>query len=155
MKDELLALSVQDLRQKLLSSKNSDEIKDIVQLFNLQLRKKEIIRADVLSELQDQIAIQMQKRINTNADTFSNKDLLDYLNAIQAIINKYDKQDENKLPTIAIQNNVVVAENATALDKDSRDRVTDLIKSLLNSQTEENIVEQEIVGEQIIDDNET
>ena len=97
----------------------------------------------------------MQKRINTNADTFSNKDLLDYLNAIQAIINKYDKQDENKLPTIAIQNNVVVAENATALDKDSRDRVTDLIKSLLNSQTEENIVEQEIVGEQIIDDNET
>ena len=52
---------------------------DLVSLFNLNLRKREIIRADVFSELQDSIATQMSKRLEKNQDTFSNKDLLDYL----------------------------------------------------------------------------
>lgn len=80
---------------------------DLVSLFNLNLRKREIIRADVFSELQDSIATQMSKRLEKNQDTFSNKDLLDYLNSIQSILNKYDRQ-EDKLPTIAIQNNLVI-----------------------------------------------
>ena len=55
MKEELLNLDSEGLRQKLLQSKNPDEINDIVQLFNMNLKKRELIRADVYSELQDKV----------------------------------------------------------------------------------------------------
>ena len=55
MKEELLNLDSEGLRQKLLQSKNPNEINDIVQLFNMNLKKRELIRADVYSELQDKV----------------------------------------------------------------------------------------------------
>lgn len=51
MANELIDCSDEELRQKLKSSHNPDEIKNIVQLFNSNLRKKELIRADILSDL--------------------------------------------------------------------------------------------------------
>jgi len=40
-----------DLRNKLLSTTDNQELTDLVSLFNLNLKKKEIVRADVLSDL--------------------------------------------------------------------------------------------------------
>jgi len=51
MDDQLLNLSVEDLRNKLLSTTDNQELTDLVSLFNLNLKKKEIVRADVLSDL--------------------------------------------------------------------------------------------------------
>lgn len=93
----------------------------------------------------------MQKRLGKNQDTFSNKDLLDYLNSIQSILNKYDNKDDKKLPTIAIQNNLVI-QNSDELDKDSRDRIADVIRNILRNQEEEKI---ETKGDEIIDVTET
>lgn len=153
MQEDLLQLSLDELKERLLQSTDSQEMNDLVSLFNLNLRKREIIRADVFSELQDSIATQMSKRLEKNQDTFSNKDLLDYLNSIQSILNKYDRQ-EDKLPTIAIQNNLVINQSAGELDKDSRDRITDVIRNILKDQGEEK-VNDELEGEQIIDVTET
>lgn len=153
MQEDLLQLSLDELKERLLQSTDSQEMNDLVSLFNLNLRKREIIRADVFSELQDSIATQMSKRLEKNQDTFSNKDLLDYLNSIQSILNKYDRQ-EDKLPTIAIQNNLVINQSAGELDKDSRDRITDVIRNILKDRGEEK-VNDELEGEQIIDVTET
>ena len=51
MSNELIDLSSQQLRDKLINSKNPDEIDDIVKIFNLNLKKRELIRADIYSEL--------------------------------------------------------------------------------------------------------
>ena len=135
MKEELLNLDSEGLRQKLLQSKNPDEINDIVQLFNMNLKKRELIRADVYSELQDKVTDQIGKRIEKNSDTFSNKDLLDYMNSIQSILNKQDKQENNSIPTIAIQNNLTINQS-DELSKDSRDKIKDVIQAILKKQQE-------------------
>ena len=93
----------------------------------------------------------MQKRLGKNQDSFSNKDLLDYLNSIQSILNKYDNKDDKKLPTIAIQNNLVI-QNSDELDKDSRDRIAEVIRNILKNQEEEKI---DTKGDEIIDVTET
>lgn len=113
-------------------------------MFNLNLKKKEVIRADVLSDLQDKLAEQIGKRVEQNSDTFSNKDLLEYLNSIQQILNKQQKMFETPAP-VAVQNNLIIQKTQEELDKDSRDRVMDLVKSILQQQ-EENV--------EIIDTNE-
>lgn len=130
----------------MLNSQNTDELTDIVKLFNLQLKKKEIIRTDVLSELLDRVTNQMQKRLEVQSDSFSNKDLLDFFNSIQTSIAKHNSTDETNLPTIAIQNNVVINDNSKELSKDSRDRITDLIKELMNK---EKIIDNEVVESKI------
>ena len=93
----------------------------------------------------------MQKRLGKYQDSFSNKDLLEYLNSIQSILNKYDNKDDKKLPTIAIQNNLVI-QNSDELDKDARDRIADVIRNILKNQEEEKI---ETKGDEIIDATET
>jgi len=90
----------------------------------------------------------MEQRIQKHSDTFSNRDLLEYLNAIQAILNKQTKTVEGPAPTIAIQNNVVISDNTQELDKDSRDKVTDLIKNILKQQQADVFIDEPDVVEQ-------
>lgn len=54
----------------------------------------------------------MGRRVENNADTFSNRDLLDYLNTIQSILNKQQKVfDGNQTsPSIAVQNNLIISD---------------------------------------------
>ena len=144
MKDELLSLDDKELRDKLLQSKDPVEINDIVQLFNMNLKKKELIRADIYSELQDKVTDQIGKRIEKNSDTFSNKDLLDYMNSIQSILNKQGNQENNTIPTIAIQNNLTINQSEE-LSKDSRDRIKDVIQAILKQQNQ--IVENNVTNE--------
>ena len=144
MKDELLSLDDKELRDKLLQSKDPTEINDIVQLFNMNLKKKELIRADIYSELQDKVTDQIGKRIEKNSDTFSNKDLLDYMNSIQSILNKQGNQENNTIPTIAIQNNLTINQSEE-LSKDSRDRIKDVIQAILKQQNQ--IIENNVTNE--------
>ena len=148
MSNELIDLSSQQLRDKLINSKNPDEIDDIVKIFNLNLKKRELIRADIYSELQDKVTDQIGKRIEKNSDTFSNKDLLEYMTAIQNILNKQDKE-ETKIPTIAIQNNLTINQDAE-LSKESRDKIKDAIQAILAKQNQlldsNNINEGEVIN---------
>ena len=74
-KDELsLTTSLSDLEQKLIAEQDTQELQQIVDLFNLNIRKKDILRARKLSNLQDKISDQMQARVEEHADEFSNKD---------------------------------------------------------------------------------
>ena len=95
--------------------------------------------------MQDKVTDQIGKRIENNSDMFSNKDLLDYMNSIQNIIDKRSKTEDNKIPTIAIQNNLTISGQENILEKDSRDRIKEVIQNILKEQNnfvlEKNIVE--------------
>lgn len=78
----------------------------------------------------------MEERVTKRADQFSNKDLLDYMNAMGAAMEKAQKQlgDINATPPIQInqQNNIVNINNeADELDRESRKRVMDAVSSIL------------------------
>ena len=97
------------------------------------MKKKDVVRANALSELQDKISKQIEQRIDNKADEFSNKDLLDYFKTVQEFINKSaTNTDTVKVPTIQInqQNNVALP---NALNKDSRDKVLDAVQAILKN----------------------
>lgn len=53
--DELIKLDNVELRNKLKNSMNQEELSEIINIFNVNLQKKEIIRADIFSDLQNKI----------------------------------------------------------------------------------------------------
>lgn len=72
----------------------------------------------------------MQERITKRGDQFSNKDLLDYLNTINASIDKTQKQiqEVDAIPVIQVTqqtNNILFADS---LDRESRERITNAIQ---------------------------
>jgi hypothetical protein len=73
----------------------------------------------------------MIERFEKKPGEFSNKDLLDYLNAVRSAMDKSDIVPENiNMPVI--QNNTQVNLNIdTGLSKESKERVADAVNSIL------------------------
>ena len=67
---------VDELEQKLVDETDIDELKNIINLFNLNIKKKDILRTSKLSDLQDKVTEQIGQRLEYNAAAFSNKDLI-------------------------------------------------------------------------------
>lgn len=130
-----LDIDNQTLIEKIIDESDSKEVKDLVNQFNLNHTKKQIVRSAIFDQLLDHITDQMQERIIQRGDQFSNKDLLDYLNTINASIEKTQKQisDVDAIPVIQVnqQNNINIA-GADILDRESRERVTSVIEALMS-----------------------
>lgn len=124
---------IEELEEKLLKEKDVDNVKNIIDLFNLNIKKKNVIRANKLAELQDSISDQMQKRIESNADAFSNDDLLNYFKTVQQTIEKADTSSEDvKIPVQITQQQINITDSV--LDRDSRQRVISAIQSIIARQ---------------------
>ena len=125
---------------QIVEETDSKEIKDLLQQFNLNHTKKQIVRSAVFDQLMDHITDQMQERITKRGDQFSNKDLLDYLNTINASIDKTQKQiqEVDSIPVIQVTqqtNNILFADS---LDRESRERITNAIQ-LFKQQLKEKV----------------
>ena len=112
-------------------------------------------------QLLDNIMNQMEERVTKRADQFSNRDLLDYMNAMGNAMDKAQKQmsDIQAMPPIQInqQNNIVNVnggDGSEGLDRESRKRVMDAVSSILeklkNNQQDVTSQEEELV---YLDDN--
>ena len=125
---------------QIVEETDSKGIKDLLQQFNLNHTKKQIVRSAVFDQLMDHITDQMQERITKRGDQFSNKDLLDYLNTINASIDKTQKQiqEVDAMPVIQVTqqtNNILFTDS---LDRESRERITNAIQ-LFKQQLKEKI----------------
>lgn len=121
----------EELVEKIVDEQDSDKLKDLVGLFNINQSKKNILRADIYSKLLDKISIQMVERLDKKSGEFSNKDLLDYLTAVRTAIDKSDIAPENiNIPII--QNNTQVNVNIdSGLSRESKEKVIDAVNALL------------------------
>lgn len=128
---ESLDKSSEDLIKNIVLEQDPDRLKDLVSLFNTVQSKKNIVRVDAFSKLLDKISDQMIERFEKKPGEFSNKDLLDYLNAVRSAMDKSDIVPENiNMPVI--QNNTQVNLNIdTGLSKESKERVADAVNSIL------------------------
>lgn len=139
IKNEIIEVPIEE---KILQEKNLDELQELVDLFNLNLKKKDIVRSAKLSEIQDKIVEQMSKRIEQRPDEFSNNDLLNYHKTVQDTLSKTDSTlDDIKVPTIQInqQFNVNNADS-DQFDSDSRKRILATVNEILEEmKNKENI----------------
>lgn len=161
MSDSIEPISKLDLESKqivdgLMTETDVDKTKDLVHLFNINQSKKNVIRAMKYSNLLDKISEQMASRIENKADCFSNDDLLKYMQAIQSSIEKAGKSVEaiNESPAIQINhNNQVNVTIGDSLDRDSRERISEVVKAILASaDNEEDIILDESLFKEVEDE---
>lgn len=126
-----LATPVEELTEEILKASDMSSLNDIVDIFNVNLKKKDIIRAQKLSEVQDKVVQQMYDRMDQRADEFSNADLIQMHKAVQDTINKTDSTLDNiKAPTIQINQQINVAPE---FNRDSRMKILDVVNQILNT----------------------
>ena len=120
-----------DLIDPILEETDIDNLNDIIKLFNINLKKKNLIRSSKLSEVQDKVVEQIASRIEDRPDNFSNDDLLKYYKTIQDTLNRADSSLDNlEVPTIQVNQQINVS---TEFDRDSRKRIIDTVSQILNS----------------------
>ena len=129
--------SPEEIEQQLLSENNIDELTNIINIFNLNIKRKDLVRTSKLNDLQDKITAQMSARLEKNAGEFSNKDLLDYFKVLQDTISKSDTSLSN-IDTPAIQINqqqINIGTESPELSRESREKVADIVSKILADST--------------------
>lgn len=128
---ELLDARSEEIVNSIIDETDPDKLKNLIAVFNSNQSKKDIVRNNVFSILLDKISMQMMERFEKNPNAFSNKDLIDYLNAIKSA--KSSKIDTETIDAPAIQNNTQI--NVTMVDglnRESKERVVDAVQAILN-----------------------
>lgn len=136
---ELLDAKSEEIVNSIINETDSDKLKNLIAVFNSNQSKKDIVRNNVFSILLDKISMQMLERFEKNPNAFSNKDLIDYLNAIKSA--KSSRIDTETIDAPAIQNNTQI--NVTMVDglnRESKERVVGAVQAILkrlNTQPED------------------
>ena len=141
--------ATQDLAQQVIDEKDVDRTKDLVQLFNLNVAKKNVIRILKLNGLLDSVSDTMIDRFEKHPGEFSNEDLLKYMQVIQQSIDNANKNlnlvDQTQAITLN-QNNQVNVNIIDTFDRDSKERIADAIKAILNKANTVEIQEEQDNG---------
>ena len=147
MSEELQANNLPE-EVSLINETDPTKLRQLIDIFNLNIRKKDIIRATKLSALQDRVVNEMSERIINHSDNFSNKDLLDYFKTIQDTQNKTDTSIDNvniPIPTIQINHNEVNMNSDSVLSRESKNKVSQTVQKILrelaDKSEEENLFE--------------
>lgn len=143
-----LTTSPEDMVDSILEETDVDDLNDIIKLFNINLKKRNLIRSSKLSEVQDKVVEQMAARVEDRPDNFSNEDLLKYYKTIQDTLNKADTSlDQMEVPTIQVNQQINVGTDE--FDRESRKRILDTVNQILRSaqDTSEVVEEVEVIDE--------
>lgn len=121
---------------------NEDDEKKLENLyheFNVNNTRKNVVRLNELNKLLDEVNDQAYKRFKNNPAEMSNKDVLDYMNAVQSQIERSEKTVNGLKEINATQINnsttnvqINVGGESTAMpNQASRDRIADAINEIL------------------------
>ena len=135
LSDESMALI-----EQIIAETDEQKTRNLTQLFNANQNKKTMVRVNKLSDLLDTITDQALVRFTSRPDEISNKELFDGLKVVQDLIERGQKQVSGAGDTPLIQvnqqnNEVNIGGNASALSRDSRERVKNAVLGLLSGLT--------------------
>lgn len=145
-----LSTPVTELEERLLNEDNPENIGNIVELFNLNMQKKELIRKSKLNDVQDKICDEITARVANKPGEFSNKDILDYLKIINDVTNKSNNQTELTVPSIQINQQVNNNINADQFDRESRAKILNAVQDILNNIDNAEVIDVE--ESEVVDD---
>lgn len=141
-----LTTESKDIEKYILNEESIDNLNDIIDVFNIALKKRNLIRSSKLSEVQDKVVDQIALRIFENPDNFSNEDLLKYYKTIQDTLAKTGASSEDlKVPTIQLNQQINIS-NTDEFNRESRKKIVDTVNQILslakdNSQEIEDVIE--------------
>lgn len=125
---------IDSLLEDIIEEQDPNKTKDLVDLFNWHMSKKNVVRIQKLNNLYDSITDQMVERVDKRADQFSNSDLLDYVKTIQSAIdiNTKNLSSVQEPPLIVQQNNTQINVNvADSFDTAAKARILAAVQATL------------------------
>lgn len=143
-----------ELVSKILAENDSKQIKDLTSLFNLNIKKKNVLRLLKLNDLLDNVNDTVIERVNKRSDELTMKELIDILTTTQSIIEKTNKTiegiNEDNFIQLNQQNlNINLNNNTADIDEESRKKILDVVNNILKSADTANVVEAEIVEDKL------
>lgn len=136
----------------IINETSQDKLTDLINLFNIHETKKSTVRALKYNKLLDNISDEMLKRFDKYHNEFSNDDILKYLQASHLALDKINKNSAQikDIPTITI-NQVNIKQEEDTLDRESREKVAEALKAIMNVLNKK----EEIMPENVIIEGET
>lgn len=122
----------------IIAEDNPSKLKDLTHLFKVHMAKKNIIRLIKYYDMIDLVNAQTLQRLENRPDEISNKDLLSLMTGILTTIEKTSETlgtlDDTTTGLIINQqkNEVNINLAGANLDRDSKEKVVDAIKSLMS-----------------------
>ena len=148
-----LETPMDELNDRILNETDIEQLDKIKNIFDLNIKKKEILRLSRLSDLQDLTVEEMSSRLQNRSGEFSNQDLIGYFKTIQDTINRSDTSldsvDTASIKVIQNQLNINVNDE-NQLSRESKTKVIDAIRSILNKT--ENIIDVDTIDSEVNDD---
>lgn len=150
MKVRSMSESVDDLNKKterlvqqIVDEDDPSKIQDYTSLFNLSLVKKNAIRVSKLNDLLDKVNDNALQRISKHPEEISTQELFNYMNVVSTTLEKSTKSLQGVDTTNMLQinksdttNNITVNlgnnDASVTLDRESRDKIVDAVKQLIN-----------------------
>ena len=158
-KEELKPVSLEtpmdELNDRILNETDIEEFDKIKSIFDLNIKKKELIRLSKLNDLQDLTVNEMANRLQNRSGEFSNQDLIGYFKTIQETINKADTSLDNvDVASIkVVQNQLNIHVNSEdELSRESKGKVLDAVKSILSKLEEKHVEEPPFVIEDEVEE---
>lgn len=123
----------------IVKAESTEELKSYVDMFSLNIAKKNALRVAKLQNLLDAVTDQALVRAEKHPGEFTNKELVDYMKVVQEQINNSQKSLETigEQPVIQINNqkNEVNITMDSGLSRESKNKVIDTIKALIQQVT--------------------
>lgn len=126
-----------ELTDLIIKEEDPDKSKSLINLFNLHMAKQNALRLEAINGLIDNTIDNIKERLENKSDEFTNKDLIDYLNALYGAAEKSSKSinDINNSPSIVVNNigqvNINQEDN---LSRESKAKIAEAIKAILKQQ---------------------
>lgn len=148
-----LETPMDELNDRILNETDIEQLDKIKNIFDLNIKKKEILRLSRLSDLQDLTVEEMSNRLQKRSGEFSNQDLIGYFKTIQDTISRSDTSLDNvdtaSIKVIQNQLNINVNDE-NQLSRESKAKVVEAIRSILNKT--ENVIDVETTHSEVDDD---
>ena len=103
--NELIRKTANDLTDAIARAQTKEELEELYQKFNLNNTKKNALRITQLNDLLDQVNKQASDRFTRRPDEISNKEILDYMTAIQNQIERSQRTVDGIRDLTAVQFN--------------------------------------------------
>lgn len=148
-KDLSLSTPLDILENEIMTSDDADELSDIIDIFNLNLQKKNLVRNKKLNDIQDKVVERMLEKIESEPWEFSNDDLIKFHKVIQETISKSPNIDKTEIPLIQVNQQINV--NSPNFDRESRAKILSAVNDILNNK-EYKLEKEELEEVQVLKD---
>lgn len=141
-----LAREGNELTSQIIEETDANKLNDLTKLFELNRRKKDIVRANKLSNLLTMIDDEIVNRITATPERIEDRDLVKYMESAQEAINVGEQAGTQITQINITQNsNVNINANDQQLSRESRQKVLSAVQDILKGLDKTDIIDVEAI----------